>query len=163
VYFLTTSSSAVVVDEEGSEDDGGNLKDGEEEERRSRPRGEIPDFARDAAGRRAKRIAEIADYLPKVEPKRRKRTEFEKQKPRARITRRGLKLERSRTRRVRDRPPCLPAGRLLRGGDGGDEGFGLGGDRGPVLFFEGFGLDEGAAGRRSRRRRLSGTRRCCFR
>jgi hypothetical protein len=57
----------IVVDEEGSEDDGGNLKDGEEEEVEV-AREEDPYFARDAAGRRVKRIVEIAEYLPKVEP-----------------------------------------------------------------------------------------------
>jgi hypothetical protein len=55
----------IVVDEEGSEDDGGNAKDGEEEEVEV-AREEDPYFARDAAGRRAKRIADIADFLPKL-------------------------------------------------------------------------------------------------
>ena len=57
----------IVVGEEGSEDDGGKLKDGEEEEVEV-AREEDPYFARDAAGRRSKRIAEIAEYLPKAEP-----------------------------------------------------------------------------------------------
>ncbi len=57
----------IVLDEEGSEDDGGKLKDGEEEEVEV-AREEDPYFARDAAGRRAKRIVEIAEFLTKVEP-----------------------------------------------------------------------------------------------
>ena len=57
----------IVLDEEGSEDDGGKLKDGEEEEVEV-AREEDPYFARDAAGRRAKRIVEIAEFLPKIEP-----------------------------------------------------------------------------------------------
>ena len=57
----------IVVDEEGSEDDGADAKDGEEEEVEV-AREEDPYFARDAAGRRAKRIVEIAEFLPKIEP-----------------------------------------------------------------------------------------------
>jgi hypothetical protein len=55
-----------VVDEEGVEDDGSDAKDGEEEEVQV-AREEDPYFARDAAGRRAKRIVEIAELLPKIE------------------------------------------------------------------------------------------------
>ena len=39
-------------------------------------------------------------------------------------------------------------GKLLRGGDGSGEGFGFGGDGGPVFFFEGFGVHQRAAGGR---------------
>ena len=56
----------IVVDEEGAEDDGSEAQDGVDEEVQV-AREEEPYFARDAAGRRAKRIVEIADYLPKVE------------------------------------------------------------------------------------------------
>ena len=47
-------------------DDGSDAKDGEEEEVQV-AREEDPYFARDAAGRRAKRIVEIAELLPKVD------------------------------------------------------------------------------------------------
>jgi hypothetical protein len=57
----------LVVDEEGSEDDGSDAEIGVEEEVQV-AREEEPYFVRDAAGRRAKRIVEIADFLPKIEP-----------------------------------------------------------------------------------------------
>jgi len=57
----------LVVDEEGSEDDGSDAEIGVEEEVQV-AREEEPYFVRDAAGRRAKRIVEIAEFLPKIEP-----------------------------------------------------------------------------------------------
>ena len=56
----------IVVDEEGSEDDGSDAVDGDDEEVEV-AREEDPYFARDAAGRRAKRIVEIAEFLPKAD------------------------------------------------------------------------------------------------
>ena len=57
----------LVVDAEGSEDDGSDAEIGVEEEVQV-AREEEPYFVRDAAGRRAKRIVEIAEFLPKIEP-----------------------------------------------------------------------------------------------
>jgi hypothetical protein len=53
------------VYEGGVEDEGSDAADGEEEEVQV-AREEDPYFARDAAGRRAKRIVDIAELLPKV-------------------------------------------------------------------------------------------------
>ena len=57
----------LVVDEEGSEDDGSDAEIGVDEEVQV-AREEEPYFVRDAAGRRVKRIVEIAEFLPKIEP-----------------------------------------------------------------------------------------------